>query len=119
MCSQYCQGGKFPMMKLKKDVELTGSKQGNPATETKRISMGIGCNLRPGAKLKMYDDDWQGTLKCPKMASLSHSCESSMCVPLERHSRRVSPHYIYYTYYRYILCIYIVCTYSYNIGKDV
>eukprot|EP00913_Durusdinium_trenchii_P026189 g24569.t1 len=34
------QDGKFPMITLKKDLELTGSK--------------------PGATLKMYDDDWFG-----------------------------------------------------------
>jgi len=35
------KGGAFPMVTLKKDLELTGSK--------------------PGATLKMYDDDWMGS----------------------------------------------------------
>merc|ERR1719223_1675650 len=35
------KGGAFPMVTLKKDLELTGSK--------------------PGATLKMYDEDWMGS----------------------------------------------------------
>ncbi|CAJ1446192.1 unnamed protein product [Effrenium voratum] len=42
------KGGNFPMVTLKKDLELKGSKQRPQRDE-------------PGATLKMYDDDWRGS----------------------------------------------------------